>query len=274
MRTGLRRARPRHLAILVVAALAAGALWPAAGAGLKIPNLPKAPKVTSYPVTIDAAGYVDFEWTYDNRQPCIPGFAKTVSEELSFELGRPRRTVLNAVGGAVATPYAIGGEAKLKTKLSGYQTSNYCAPTPLKPEPPAPECKPLDGKLGVILSPQGSNDDDGDVVPLGRGVLVSFIRKSNTAQTQSCLEGRPKLRAIQEDKGVFVDTAQLPGGLLTVPLANGTKFWGLKPGQRLSRTIKIGGGCETVTAQASRLSDYVTRCTIGGRIVVVIKRLK
>jgi hypothetical protein len=268
------RARPRHLAILLSAALAIGALWPATGTGVKIPNLPKVPKVTSYPVTIDAAGYLDFEWTFDNRQPCIPGIAKTVSEELSFELGRPRRTVVNAIGGAVSAPYAIGGEAKLKTKLSGYQTSNYCSPTPLAPEPPQPECKPLDGKLGVLLSPQGSNEDDGDVVPLGRGVMVSFIRKSNTMQNPSCLEGRPKARAIQEDKGVHVDALQLPGGLLTVPLANGTKFWGLKPGQRLSRTIKIGGGCETVTAQASRLSEYIKRCTIGGRIVVVIKRLK
>lgn len=250
------------------------ALWPASGAGFKIPDLPKTPKVTSYPITIDAAGYVDFEWTWDNRQPCIPGYAKTVSEELSFELGRPRRTVVNAVGGAVSTPFAIGGEAKLKTKLSGYQTSNYCPPAKLAPEPPAPECKPLDGKLGVILSPQGSNEDDGDVVPLGRGVLVSFIRKSNTAQSPACLEGRPRPRAIQESRGVLVETTPIPSGLLTVPLANGTKFWGLKPGQRLSRTIKIGGGCDTVTAQASRLSEYVKRCTIGGRIVVVIKRLK
>jgi hypothetical protein len=270
----LGRARPRHLAIFVVAAFAAGALWPAAGAGLKIPDLPKAPKVTTYPVTIDAAGYVDFEWTWDNRQDCIPGYAKTVSEELSFELGRPRRTVVNAVGGMVSTPFAIGGEAKVKTKLSGYQTSNYCPPAKLVPDPPAPECKPLGGKLGVTLTPQGSADDDGNVAPLGRGVLASFIRKSSTGQTPACMEGRPKLRAIQEGNGVLVDTAPLPGGLLTVPLANATKFWGLKPGQRLSRTIKIGGGCETVTAQASRLSDYVKRCTIGGRIVVVIKRLK
>jgi hypothetical protein len=242
---------------------------------VKIPNLPKVPKVSSYPATIDAAGYVDFEWTYDDRQPCIPGFAKTVSEELSFELGSPRRTTVNAIGGAVSTPFAIGGEAKVKTKLGGYHTSNYCPPAKLDPEPPDPECKPLGGKLGVVVTPQGDSDDDGDLAPLGRGVLISFIRKGNVTQTPSCLEGRPRLRAIQRDQGVNVDTAQMPGGaLLTVPLTNATRFHSLKPGQRISRTIKIAGGCDTVTAQASRLSEYITRCTIGGRIVVVIKRLK
>lgn len=250
------------------------AAWPATSGAFKIPTLPKVPKVTSYPVTVDTAGYVDFEWTWDNRQPCIPGYAKTVSEEFSFELGKPERGVAHLIGGAVDIPFVTGGEAKLKAKLGGYQTTNYCYPTPLVPEPPEPECKTLAGKLSVVVSPQGSNDDDGDVVPLGRGVLISLIRKSNTSQTQSCLKGRPAPHAIQENQGVYVDTTPQPQGLLTVPLANATKFWGLKPGDRLSRTIKIGGGCDTITAQASRLSDNIKRCTIGGRIVVVIKRLK
>jgi hypothetical protein len=59
-----------------------------------------------------------------------------------------------------------------------------------------------------------------------------------------------------------------------VPLTTDAKFWSLKPGGRISRTIKIGGGCDTATATASRLSTYITRCTISGRVVVVIKRLK
>ena len=58
-----------------------------------------------------------------------------------------------------------------------------------------------------------------------------------------------------------------------MPLTTDTKFWSLKPGGRISRTIKIGGGCDTATAPASRLSDYITRCTISGRVVVVIKRV-
>lgn len=125
--------RIKRLGRVVVVGLALvvmAAAWPAPGGGAKIPqvpkvpNLPKVPKVTAYPVTIDVAGFVEFEWTWDDRQECIPGYAKTVSEEFVFELGKPRRTSVNVVGGAVTMPFAIGGEAKLKAKAGGFQTSN------------------------------------------------------------------------------------------------------------------------------------------------------
>ncbi len=73
------------------------------------------------------------------------------------------------------------------------------------------------------------------------------------------------------------ETLPLPSGGLTVPVANATKFWSLKPGGRLSRTITIGGGCETITAQsaqASVLPENIKRCTISGKVVVMIKPLK
>jgi hypothetical protein len=271
----------RPLAAVVVAAIAAlGALPTAAGSAQlpKIPQLPKVPKVISYPVTIDAAGYVDFNWTWDDQQVCIPGYSKTVSEELSFELGKPQRSVVNVIGGGVTMPFAIGGEAKHKATAGGFHTTNYCPPTRPEPEPPEPSCQTLKGKLGVVLTPQVEDQGDVNLAPLGRGVMVSFIRKGGASQTPSCLENRPVLRAANEKQGVNVGTLPQPGGELMVPLgANATRFWGLKPGQRLSRTITIGGGCDTVnvkTAIASRLSENIKRCTIGGKIVVVIKRLK
>ncbi|MGC1166843.1 MAG: hypothetical protein WA862_12110 [Solirubrobacterales bacterium] len=269
----------RTFAAVVVTAIAAlGALPSAAGSVTipRIPKLPKVPKIDSYPVTIDAAGYVDFNWTWDDQQACIPGYAKTVSEELSFELGKPRRAVVNIIGGAVTMPFAIGGEAKHKASVGGFQTTNYCPPTRPEPEPPEPDCRTLKGKLGVLLTPQVEDQGDVDLAPLGRGVMVSFIRKGGASQTQSCLENRPTLRAANEKQGANVGTLPLPGGELMVPLgANAPRFLSLKPGQRLSRTITIGGGCDTIkvqTAIASRLSESIKRCTIAGKIVVVIKR--
>lgn len=250
------------------------AAWPASSEGVKIPKLPKVPKFTTYPVTIDVAGYLDFEWTWDNRDTCYPGYAKTVTEELSFELGRPQRSVINIVGGAVTMPYAIGGEAKLNAKAGGFQTTNYCPPTAPNPEPTAPECKTLKGKLGATLAPEATDEGPDALVPLGQGVRISLIRKGGGMEPRSCLENRPAVRSVQEKKGAQFETTAILGPL-TVPLGvTDTKFWSLKPGGRISRTIKIGGGCETTTATSSGLSEHIKRCTIGGRVVVVIKRLK
>lgn len=250
------------------------AAWPATSEGVKLPHLPKVPKVTSYPVTIDVAGYLDFDWTWDDQATCIPGYAKTVSEELSFEFGKPRHTVVNVIGGAVTMPFAIGGEAKLKAKAGGFNTTNYCPPTAPKPEPSEPDCRTLKGRLGATLTAEAGDEADGGLVPLGHGVLITLIRKGGGMEPQSCFEDRPTVHSVDDEKGANIETTSLLGPL-SVPLgANSTKFWSLKPGGRISRSIKIGGGCDTATAQASGLSEHIKRCTIGGRIVVVIKRLK
>ncbi len=257
--------------MVLIAVVGLGVL-PATGAGVNIPNLPKLPKVTSYPVTVDAAGYLDFDWTWDSTQPCIPGYAKTVSEELSFELGRPQKRTVQIVGGAVTMPFAIGGEAKLKASLGGYQTSNYCPPTPRNPEPPAPSCKTVKGKLGMLLIPEPF--EGGDLAPLGNGVMVSFARIGGGFQNSTCLENRPTLRPVRADQGVQIETLPLPSGGLTLPLTGSTKMLALKPGQRIQRSITIGGGCDTVTAtaRASRLSSNIRHCTVRGKVVVTIKR--
>jgi hypothetical protein len=107
--------------------------------------------------------------------------------------------------------------------------------------------------------------------------MLSVVRKGGGSQPLSCLENRPTLTPVDEDRSVQIETLPRPGGGLTLPLTNGTQFWSLKPGGRLSRTITIAGGCEAVTtqtAQASTLSSNIKRCTIKGKVVVVIKRLK
>ena len=127
------------------------------------------------------------------------------------------------------------------------------------------------GTLAATLTPEATEEGDDQLAPLGHGVLLTLVRRGGGAQPASCLEGRPKVRSLKDKKGAIVETTAALGPLV-VPLgANSVKFWKLKPGARIARHIRIGGGCETATI--SRLSSSIKRCTIGGQIVVTIKRL-
>ncbi len=268
-----RRRIARLASALLLVSVALVAALPSASSGLKIPKLPKVPKHTTYPVTIDVAGYVDFNWTFDNRQACVPGLAKNVAEEFSFEFGAPRRTTVNIIKDAVSIgSYVTGGQAKAKASLDGYQTTNYCYPTPLAPEPPKPECKTLSGKLGAVLTPQKRGGDD-EIAALDRGVLLTLQRKSNTTQDGQCLRDRPTPEALDQDQGVNIDTAQVPYGALTVPAASALKFWKLRKGGRVRNTIKISGRCDRADAGVSSLPDEIKRCTVHGTIVLIVKRI-
>jgi hypothetical protein len=266
---------------MLCALVALGAL-PAAGGGARVPNipdipgLPKAPKITTYPVTIDTAGFLEFKWTWDSRRDCYPGYSKTVEEDLSFELGKPQRRTLTVVNGDVILPYAVGGTAKHKATLGGYHRSNFCLPTPPQDEPPAPTCVTGSGKLGVTLIQESSIADDDETAPLGKGMMVTVVRQGGASQENSCLEDRPKLRALTENRGTHLETLARPGGGLTVPIGAGSpRFEALKKGQSIRRSIKIEGGCQTArtTAAASGLSEHIKYCTLRGRVVVTIKRV-
>jgi hypothetical protein len=272
----------RFLTAATLGALVVLGALPAAGGGARIPNIPnipqipKVPKTTSYMASIDAAGYVEFKWTWDNRYDCVPGYAKTVEEDLSFELGKPQRRPLTVVNGSVIMPFAIGGEAKHKATLSGYQRSNYCPPTPPQDPPPAPTCRTAAGKLGITLLPEESTRDDDELTPLGRGIMATFVRRGGGSQDPSCLENRPTLTALADERGTQIETLVQPSGGLTVPIGAGSpKFESLKRGQSIRRSVKIHGGCDAVatTATPSSLSTTIKYCAVKGRIVVTIKRV-
>jgi hypothetical protein len=90
-------------------------------------------------------------------------------------------------------PFAIGGEAKLKAKAGGFQTTNYCPPTAPNPEPSEPDCRTLQGKLGATLSPEAPDEGDEALVPLGAGVLITLIRKGGGSEPLSAAT-RPRRR--------------------------------------------------------------------------------
>jgi hypothetical protein len=179
----------------------------------------------------------------------------------------PRRSVVSIIGDKVTMPAAIGGQAKLEADVSDFQTSNYCPPTAPFPKPPEPTCKTVKGKLGVVLSPtQG---------PRARDVLIHLARRNKKHQEFSCLQDRPIPLAVRSNEGVYVDTTPQPYGEFQVPLrAHWADFYLMKPGERLKEKIKIHGRCDRVTAHASALPEEIRSCTVGGRIVVTIKRLR
>lgn len=255
----------------VRAALAAALVLAAAPAAASAAKLPRMPKATAYPASIDVAGYVDFSWNYDDTKACAPGEDMAIDEELSFELSRPRRVVLQVIGGAVMTSFARGGTAKLKSGSRGYRTTNYCPPTrPAKlPDPPA--CGTLAGRARVHLSPEPQESDD--LVPLARGVMLNIGRLGGGRQDMTCMRHRPTL---QPPYGTILDTLPFTEETISLPLGQlSMKLAKLRVGQRISRVVTLGPGCDParVRAGAARLDSNIRRCTLQGRVVVTVRRL-
>jgi hypothetical protein len=269
--------RNRLLLSFALSALATGLLaLPATTAAIKLPKGVKAPKVTGYPATIDAVGYIDYRWTYDTTGVCFPGQGKTIEENLGFELGRPRATKVGIVGGKVLIPPAIGGDATVETKLVSWKTSNYCPPAEPVEEPPEPTCKKkLRAKLALSIGPVIDKTESGDLAPLAHQTQVSVTRVTGALQDPSCTEHRPKITAEGESsKAWFVD----PYAGASVPLkASDWQFHGLKVGETLKRTVEISGGCGKASFRASAsasasIPSSIRSCVVKGKIVVTIKR--
>jgi hypothetical protein len=267
--------RNRLLLPLALTALSVGLLaLPAVTAAIKIPKGVKAPKVTGYPATIDAVGYLDYRWTYDTTGPCHPGQAETIDESLGFELGSPRPTKVGIIDGKVVIPPAIGGDATVQTELVSWKTSNWCPPTEPAKDPPEPVCKKkLRAKLAVAVGPVIDKTESGELAPLAHQTQVSVGRITRAVQDPSCTVHRPKIVSEAESsKGWFAD----PYAGAVVPLkASDWQFRGLRVGETLKRTVEISGGCGKASFKASAsasIPSTIRSCVVKGKVVVMIKR--
>lgn len=266
--------RTRLLVSLALSALAATALaLPVATGAVTIPKGVKTAKVTRYPVAVDAVGYLDYTWTWDSTEPCVPGYAKTIEESLTFELGKPRAGTAQVVNGQVIVYPVKGGEATVQTELSGWRTTNYCPPTEPAKEPPEPTCKKkLRSPLMVGVSPIKEEEDE--LTPLSRQTQVLISRFRPTPQNPACLDQRPSIKAEGEStKGWAAD----PHGGIVAPLgASDVDFWRLDVGKTIKRTVTISGGCGKASfkagAGASAISPRIRSCVVKGKVVVMIKR--
>ncbi|MDQ2630985.1 MAG: hypothetical protein M3Y75_08440 [Actinomycetota bacterium] len=265
--------RIRLPSALALTALATAALtFPAATGAVKVPNVVKEAKVTQYPVKIDAVGYLDHTWTWDSTSSCVPGYAKTIEEELTFELGRPQAAKVTIVNGKVVLTQVTGGDATVRTELSGWQTSNYCPPTEPEPEPPEPVCtKRMKSKVAVGVVPAREEGSDDDPAPLVHQTQVLIYRSKATPQTSSCLQRRPKIEAESEaSKGWLAD----PYAGIVAPLkATDVQFRKLRVGETLRRTVTISGGCRKASFSASAsVSPWIRSCVVKGKVVLMVKR--
>ena len=265
------RRLPLSLALSVLAA--ALLVLPAATGAVTIPKWVKTAKVTQYPVTIDAVGYVDHTWTWDETEPCQPGYAKTIDESLTFELGRPQAAKVGIVNGKVMLYPVSGGEATVQTELSNWRTTNYCPPDEPRPEPPEPVCKKrMTGKMLIGITPV-KEDFGGDLDRLTHRTQFLISRAKVSPQNSSCLDKRP---GISTEGSATNGWAVDPYVGATGPLgATDWQFLKLRVGETMKRTIPISGGCGKASfggAGASAIDPHIRSCVIKGKVVVMIKR--
>jgi hypothetical protein len=89
----------------------------------------------------------------------------------------------------------------------------------------------------------------------------------------TCMWHRPSIRP---SYGTVLDTLPFTGQMISLPLGQlSMKLAKLRVGQRISRVVTIGPGCDParVRAGAARLDSNIRHCTLQGRAVVMVRRL-
>lgn len=266
--------RNRLLLPLALSALVAGLLvLPGAASAIKLPPGLKVPKVTQYPATIDAVGYLDYTWTYDSTASCNPGIAKTIDESLTFELGRPKPAKVSIINGKVILFPVSGGQSNVQTELSGWRTTNFCPPTDPVPEPKEPVCKKnLRSKILVGVSPTVEDLGD-DPAPLARRTTISVVRSNPGPQISGCLDRRPEIVTERSKTNAWAVDPHL--GIVGPLGATDWQFLKLGVGQTMRRTVQVSGGCGRASfggAGASAIDPKIRSCVVKGKVVVTIKR--
>jgi hypothetical protein len=259
--------------VAVLALLVLAVAVPTAAGLPKIPSIPKGADPVQYPVTIEAAGYVNYTWTYDTTEKCVPGYAYTVTEKLNFSSGGARRGKLAVVYGNAFTTAQRGGRWNLSVKLSDWEETNYCKGKPAKITKPT--CHDLGGGRSIYaVAPEQEGAEKGlePLAPLVRDTTFVVGPTNPTAQTKSCYAQRHKVETVgEEEKGWSVD----PTSGIAVPLAATSNYFRNKfdIGDTLRRHVDIHGTCDRATAKASALSPEYTSCDVDGHVDVVIKRI-
>jgi hypothetical protein len=265
--------RKKLVPLAVLALLVLVVAVPGATGMPKVPSVPKGALPVQYPVTVDAAGYINYTWTYDTTEKCSPGYAITVTEKLTFSSGGPKRGKLAVVYGQAFTSAMRGGSWNLGVKLTDWEETNYCKGTPAKIVKPT--CHDLGGGRTIFaVAPEAEGAEKGlePLAPLVRDTSFVVSPTTPSAQAKSCYENRPKVETVgEEEKDWTVD----PIHGISVPLAATSSFFRNKfgVGDTLRRHVNIGGRCDRATATASALPPEVTSCDIDGHVDVVIRRI-
>jgi hypothetical protein len=266
------KSRLPFAAALLTALVALAALLGAGSAGA----LPKKPLVIERKVAVSVSGTITYRWTYDNREKCVPGFSKTIEEELRFNFPT-RKTKMTVAIGRLVMPPLLGGTSQLDVRLGGWQTTNYCSPHEKAKEPPEPVCKSGASPLAIGITSTVKDiptEDEDELAPLSRETQVLIGRTKGLAQDPTCSDGRPKIPfEFEDDLGWFADPTKGATLGMHFPALNYGK---LKKGKTLRRQIQISGGCGGASAHASAVSTVppqITKCTLDGVVFVKVTGL-
>lgn len=252
------------------------AIAPAAG-GVKIPRVPRAPRLATYQATLDVSGWVNVKVERDDTDDCAPGQDVVVEFDANFDLGQPRRVTVTIFNGAVATSVARrAGRAVHEGRVTSYSETNYCPPT-RRVELEEPVCGKQRGAFRAWLAatPTAREMED-DPAPLVHGVNVAVMRDGGGMQDPSCM--RYLNAGIRASRGIssVLNTLELDKELITVPIgSHDFRFLALGKGKSIRRVVRLNGACNHVllgseVALGSARDRY--RCTVTGKIFVAFKR--
>ncbi len=256
----------------------------------------KVPKVKSVKLDLDVAGYVETRQLEDTTRKCSPGVTYTQTNTYTFETGKYLRTLLSHIAvpgtdGVITTGLSrAAGSANIAGSITGFRTTNYCAPTaPKLPAPVAPKCVKTQGKTRVALTPAVKLElgDDDPLVPLGGTPMMLSVFRSGGAQDLGSCSGANaaavSFRAGPETDNTLVSTSWITGPSLSLSAALGSvKLFNLKRKDLLQRTIVLSGPCDSVRVSTRSgwaggvpASGKLTAdgdCWLTGKIVLSVRR--
>lgn len=236
------------------AALVAMAGGPATAQGpaVRFPKIKE--KVAKF--TIDVAGYVTTEQLTDTTSDCYPGRSYHQVNSISFESGSPAKLEVHSVSApGLADPVITSksskslGRADMTSRVFGWRTTNYCAPTEPDPEPIAPTCSASRGKIRLSLTPGRIPEETDGLHPLnGIDMLLMIMRTGGGSDSPSCPgESASRVSGPSGDRTVL-SAHSMPGQSQIVPSGfDGPQLFGLK--RKTKRAIVISGPCSNVTTK-------------------------
>ncbi len=273
-------------ATLGLALVPSAAMADAGAAAMKAPKFLQVAKLD-----LDVAGYVETRQLTDTTSRCSPGVTYTQTNRYTFETSKYVRTrltntVFPGMDGVITTGFSRAvGSANITGGITGFGTTNYCAPIAPDPEPVPPTCVKIKGKTSVALtSAVKSEGNEDDPVPLGGNpMMLSVIRSGGAQDFGSCSGGNAGIvELFGTPSNAHISTSWYPGVSLSLPTGLASvKLFNLKRRDRLRRSIVVAGPCNLARASTKSGSAGIPApgalnadgdCWITAKIVLSVRR--
>jgi hypothetical protein len=225
------------------------------------PTAPR-PKVTSYKLQVDVAGYVEVTSAVDTTGPCVTGRRYVQSNEFDFDSGNWARLTLTQIrlpgqGSTLTSSFTSkGGSARMNNGYTNWGVTRDCPPT--GPEPVPPTCISSSGKIRVSLQ-QGSTteeqeEEEGLTGLLGTTLLLAISRVGGSSNDGTCMRGGAEniiggggVPQVDASKSVLTPSPTAGPPSVIVPVSLGDVSFARMGRKTLKRTIVASGVCDRVT---------------------------